>query len=111
MTQEVGRRSLITERLDRSQESPCGICGGQSGTGSGISARTSVFPCQYSSMLHVRSFIHSFIDHPHCKINNCQHHLNNKVKERHLQTVCRMLVNYLSNQDAPSFSVQSLLLM
>jgi hypothetical protein len=63
MTQEeVGRRSLITERLDRSQESPCGICGGQSGTGSGISARTSVFLCQYSSMLH------SFIDHSHLTI-------------------------------------------
>jgi hypothetical protein len=45
----VSRRPLTGEARVRSCVSPCGICGGQSGTGTGFSPNTSVFPCQYHS--------------------------------------------------------------
>jgi hypothetical protein len=50
MAQAVSRRPLTAEALVRSRVSPHGICGGQSGTGTGFSASTSVFPCQFHSI-------------------------------------------------------------
>jgi hypothetical protein len=38
--------------------SPCGICGGQTGTRTGSSPSTSVFPCQYHSTIAPHSFIY-----------------------------------------------------
>jgi hypothetical protein len=45
MAQAVSRRPLTAE----ARVSPRGICGGQSGIGTGFSPSTSVFPCQFHS--------------------------------------------------------------
>jgi hypothetical protein len=49
MAQAVSRRPLTAEARVRSRVSPCGICGGQSGNGTGFSPSTSVFPFQFHS--------------------------------------------------------------
>jgi hypothetical protein len=49
MAQAVSRRPLTAEARFRSRVSACGICGVQSGTGTGSSPSTSVFPCQFHS--------------------------------------------------------------
>jgi hypothetical protein len=49
MAQAVSRRPLNTKARVRSRVSTCGICGGQSGTGTRFSPSTSVFPCQFHS--------------------------------------------------------------
>jgi hypothetical protein len=45
MAQAVSRRPLTAEARVR----PCGVCGGQSGTGTGFFPELSVFPCQFHS--------------------------------------------------------------
>jgi hypothetical protein len=57
MAQVVSRRSLTAEAWVRARINPCGICGGQSGTGIGFSPSSSVFPCQYHSTVAHQSHI------------------------------------------------------
>jgi hypothetical protein len=49
MAQAVSRQPLTSEARVRSPVSPCGIFGGQSGTGTGYFPNTPVFPCQFYS--------------------------------------------------------------
>jgi hypothetical protein len=49
MAQAVSRRPTTAEARVLSRVSQCGICGGQSGIGTGFSPCTSVFPCQFHS--------------------------------------------------------------
>jgi hypothetical protein len=49
MAQAVSRQPLTAEAHVRSRVSPCGICRGQSGTGTGFSPSISGFPCQFHS--------------------------------------------------------------
>jgi hypothetical protein len=49
MAQAVSRRHPTAEARVLSRVSPCGICGGQIGTGTGFSPSTSVFPYQFHS--------------------------------------------------------------
>jgi hypothetical protein len=47
MAKVVSRRPLTAEARVRARDNPRGICCGQSGTGTGFSPSSSVFPCQY----------------------------------------------------------------
>jgi hypothetical protein len=57
MAQVVSRWSLTAEARIRARVNPCGICGGQSGTGTGFSPSSSVAPCQYHSTVAVQTHI------------------------------------------------------
>jgi hypothetical protein len=44
MAQAVSRQPLMVEARFRAQVGPCGICGVQSGTGTGFSLSSAVYP-------------------------------------------------------------------
>jgi hypothetical protein len=58
MAQVVSRRPLTAEAWVRARVNPCGICGGQSGTGTGFSQSSSVFPLSiYHSTVALQTHI------------------------------------------------------
>jgi hypothetical protein len=57
MAQVVSRRPVTAEALVRARVNPRGICGGQSGTGTGFSPSSSVFPCRYHSTVPLQTHI------------------------------------------------------
>jgi hypothetical protein len=57
MAQAVSRRPVTVETWVRAWVSPYGTCGGQSGTETGFSPSSSVFPCQYHSTVALRTDI------------------------------------------------------
>jgi hypothetical protein len=57
MAQAVSRRPLTAESRIRARVNPCGICDGESGTGTGFSPSSSVFPCQYHSTVVLHTHI------------------------------------------------------
>jgi hypothetical protein len=56
MTQAVCRQPLNAEAWVYTWVSPCGICGGQSGTGTRFSPSSLDFPCQYHSIMALHFF-------------------------------------------------------
>jgi hypothetical protein len=76
MAQAVSRRPLTAEARVRSWVGTCGICGGHSGTGTGFSPSTSVFPCQFNStvaplLLKMKKKLIIFITGLHNKPQGC----------------------------------------
>jgi hypothetical protein len=57
MVQAVSSRSVTAEA--RIRDSACGTCGGRSGSGTGFSPSSSVFPCQYHSTVALHTHISS----------------------------------------------------
>jgi hypothetical protein len=75
MAQAVTRRPLTVEARIRSRVSPRRICGGQSGTGTGLSPSTSAFPCRFhctGTPLHgINEKLILFITGLHNKLQGC----------------------------------------
>jgi hypothetical protein len=57
MAQAVIRWPVTAEAWVRARVNPCGIYGGQSGTGTGFDPSSSVFPCQYDSTVALQTHI------------------------------------------------------
>ena len=69
MAQAASRRPLTAEARVRSLVRPCGVCGRQSGTRTGFSPSTSVFPCRiYSTGASLNGKKHKQHHHLHHRV-------------------------------------------
>jgi hypothetical protein len=78
VAQAVSRRPLTAEARVRSRVSPCGICGGQSGTGTGI------FPPQvlrFSPVNFIPSVLHYLEKWGKKKIDHLSLYLHRRVAQ------------------------------
>jgi hypothetical protein len=57
MAQVISHQSLNSEAQIDTGDSPCGICGGQIGTGTGFSLCSAGLPCQYHSTMALHTHI------------------------------------------------------
>jgi hypothetical protein len=57
MDQAVSHLPLAAEAQVRDRVNPCGICGGQSGTGTGFTPTSSFFLCLYHSAVALQTHI------------------------------------------------------
>jgi hypothetical protein len=57
MAQVVSHQILTVEAQVHARVSPCGICGGQSGTGTGFSLSSSIFPSIYHYTITLQTHI------------------------------------------------------
>jgi hypothetical protein len=61
MAQAVSRRPLTAEARVRAWVSPCGICSGQSGTGTRLSPSSLGSPCQYYFTVALHTHMSSWV--------------------------------------------------
>jgi hypothetical protein len=59
IAQAISRQLLTAEAGVHARLNPCGVCGGQRGSGTGFPLSPSVFRCQYLlPLLHIKSCYH-----------------------------------------------------
>jgi len=76
MPDAASRRPLTTKCGTLTQ---CGICGGQSGTGTAFSPNNFVYPCQYRSTIAQDAFMH-LSQTMYCLSNSNRHYpVNAKI--------------------------------
>jgi hypothetical protein len=112
MAQAVNSRPLTAEARARFQVCPCEICGRKSGTGTGFSRSTSVFPCQFHStgapllekMETIIIFLFIFITGLHNKPQGCGASVTSAAgpfsTHTHTHTTCHESWSYLLPQSA-----------